>query len=117
MRQKKTDQQNILKRFINRSLYFGLATFFCFSSCQIYQSPDRRDFESDRPVLQVQSQQHFIVQNYRAQSCGPESVQAFSEKSEVVYVDESIRVTQYTIGTTTIYESENQQGDYCVLVQ
>ena len=109
--------QTTPKRITKHSLYFGLITLFCFSSCQIYQSPDRRDFESDRPVLQVQSQQQFVVQNYRIQSCGAESVQAFSEKSEVVYFDESFRVTQFTVGTATIYESENQQGDYCVLVQ
>lgn len=78
-------------------------------SCQIYQSPDRRDFENDRPQFQIQ--------NYRPQSCGPESVRQFSEQNQIVYKDESIQVTEFKVGSQIVFEAETQQGDFCVLVQ
>ena len=77
-------------------------------SCQVYQSPERKDFESESPQFRVQSLQKIA-------SCSNTSKSTIAQAGRVVYQNESERITEYIILNESIFESENLQGEYCVL--
>lgn len=77
-------------------------------SCQVYKSPERKEFESERPQFQVQNLQ-------KTTSCSSTSKSTVAQAGRVVYENETERVSEYIIFNESIFESENLQGEYCVL--
>ncbi len=77
-------------------------------SCQVYKSPERKEFESESPQFRVQNLQ-------KTTSCSTTSKASIAQDSKVVYESESERVTEFIIFNESIFESENLQGEYCVL--
>ena len=78
-----------------------------FQSCQVYQSPERKEFESESP--------QFRVQNLQKISCSPKSQSAHAQAQKIVYENESERVWEFIIAQVSVFESENLQGEYCAL--
>lgn len=82
--------------------------FFIFlSSCTIYRSPERSDFESEYQQLKVQ--------NLTVQSCSKKSVAQFASASKMVYIaPENYLIWEHIIDHASVYESNNFKGDYCI---
>lgn len=81
-----------------------------FQSCQVYQSPERKEFESESP--------QFRVQNLQKMSCSRISLNTQANKitgQKIVAENETERVWEYIIKNESVFESENLQGEYCVL--
>lgn len=78
-----------------------------FQSCQVYQSPERKEFESESPK--------FRVQNLQKISCSQSSQAKVATASKLVFENESERVYEYIVSNESVFESENLQGEYCVL--
>ncbi len=91
-----------------------------FSSCSIYQSPQRQTFENEYQQYQTNS-----LQNLRLRSCSSESVQSKAIDSELILNDQEnqLQLWTHTIVTNTEFnesiiitqhESNNFKGDYCL---
>jgi hypothetical protein len=83
---------------------------FLFQSCQVYQSPERKEFESESP--------QFRVQNLQKISCSQTSVSSQSPAivgQKIILETETERIWEFIIADVSVFESENLQGEYCVL--
>lgn len=89
---------------------------FILSSCTIYRSPERKDFESEYPQFKAQSLSRI--------SCSGESViqQAIATKLITIKMDElsiwehliPIKLPDNTSHIKSIFESNNFKGEYCI---
>lgn len=82
-----------------------LFLFLVTSSCSIYRSADRNNFESEAPALKIKS--------LRKTSCSNETVAHEASYSRLVTVVEDEFVWQHDLGQTTYFESTNLKGTYC----
>jgi len=90
------------------------------SSCTVYKSPDRKDFESATAGFKVQSLKESL--------CTDKSVKSLAETSRLVSVLEasqqsdsaydstydSVFLWEYQINGQSVFESNNSNGLYCI---
>ena len=83
-----------------------------FSSCTIYKSPDRKDFES--------STASFKIQNLKPLACSQTSVKEFSTASKLVSIinaekkENSVFLWEHQVSGQAIFESDNLNETYCL---
>jgi hypothetical protein len=82
-----------------------LALIMATNSCTIYQSPERKTFESESPT--------FKVQNLQKISCGTESVMPLASQSRLITIDDQISVWEHIINDKSQFESDYLQKEYC----
>lgn len=92
--------------------YFPLIVII-LSSCTIYRSPDRKDFES--------SSAGFNIQNLKPLGCSHRSIGELSTSSKLVSVlnsvtaaNESVFLWEHQINSRSVFESNNLDGVYCI---
>lgn len=89
----------------------GLALLI-LSSCSIYRSPDRRDFESESPT--------FRTQNLVPLGCSSQTLRRKALASRLVTISQNPRAQEseflweYRILNKSYFESDNLKGAYCV---
>jgi len=93
--------------FVLRSLIY----LFCLSACTIYQSPERKTFESESPTFKVQSLQKIF--------CSAESVQSQSRQSRLITISEETSLWEYLVDQKSKFESETFNNEpfkkeYCL---
>ena len=90
------------------SLLFIL--FLFLQACTIYQSPERKSFESESPTFKVQSLQRI--------TCRSESVQSLASQSRLVTVslneNKNISLWEHIVDSKSIFESNELNKDYCL---
>lgn len=77
-------------------------------SCQVYQSPERKEFESESSQFRVESLR-------KTSTCSNTSKSTIAQAGRLIFENESERISEYIIFNESIFESENLQGEYCVL--
>lgn len=93
-------------------LILSLKKLFLFSililcSCTIYQSPERRAFESDSPTFKIQSLQKM--------SCSQQSVQSQSSQSRLLTINDEVSIWEHIVNNKSIFESTAlNQKEYCL---
>lgn len=86
--------------------------FVSVSSCNLYRSEDRKDFESNAAS--------FSVQNLKASECSYSSVRAYASESKLVTIlnsrnrKDSFFLWEYRINNRSVFETDNLKGIYCV---
>lgn len=84
-----------------------LLLILILSGCTIYQSPDRRAFESDSPTFKVQSLQKM--------SCSQQSVQSQASQSRMLTINDEISLWEHIVNNKSIFESKAlNQKEYCL---
>lgn len=87
-----------------RILFFYL---ILISSCTIYQSPDRKSFESESPTFKVQSLQKIV--------CGSESIKNQASQSRLITITDDTSIWEHIIENNSKFESENiTTKEYCL---
>lgn len=77
------------------------------SSCTIYRSAERDQFESDSP--------QFKVQNLVLVSCSTESIQSQASQAKLVSIEGDLFIWEYIIESKSIYESQTtSNNEYCI---
>ena len=78
------------------------------TSCSVYKSPDRKDFES--------SHSDFRVQNLKMIGCSANSVKDFATVTRLISYSEteSQIIWEHQIDDQIIFESNNLKGIYCL---
>ena len=93
------------------ALLFFILTSILLSSCSVYRSPQRKDFESESG--------NFKVQNLQKVSCSENSIKAQALASRLVTVlkneenSESQFIWEHIVGNQSYFESDNAKGEYC----
>lgn len=83
------------------------------TSCSVYKSPDRKDFESYTVAANT-------LQNLKPLDCSYSSLKEFSTDSKLISVHnssldgESVLLWKYLINHQTVFESDNLKGVYCI---
>jgi hypothetical protein len=94
---------------------FLFLTLALSPSCTIYQSPDRRSFESESPLFKTQSLQKV--------SCSSESMRKQASQSRLITIindtSPNILLWEHLINNASKYESESfseqsQSKEYCI---
>jgi hypothetical protein len=84
-----------------------ISVLFLASSCTIYQSPERRAFESESPSFKVRSLQKF--------SCSSESIKMQSSQSRLITINDDISMWEHIIQNKSNYESVDITAkEYCL---
>ncbi len=89
-------------------LFFTIAFL---SSCSVYRSPERKEFESDSP--------QFRAQNLSKVSCSNSSARSKASASRLITVYKSSPTSdnqflwEYIIDQNSVFESDNLGGVYC----
>lgn len=92
---------------IRLSLSIVLIFTAILTSCVIYKSPERKDFESEYAT--------FNVNNLSLLSCSGESVIANATASRLVYIHPNKNsIWEHIVNSQSIFESNNFQGEFCV---
>lgn len=76
------------------------------SACTIYQSPERKSFESESPTFKIQSLQKI--------SCSSDSVQALARQSRLITVNNESSLWEHIVENKSIYESNELNKEYCI---
>ncbi len=76
------------------------------SSCTIYRSAERVQFESDSPQFKIQS----LVLT----SCSTESVQSYASQAKLIATEGDRFIWEYIIESKSIYESQTSNSEYCI---
>ena len=82
------------------------------SSCTVYRSPDRKDFESGAAS--------FKVQNLQASECSHTSIKTQATASKLVNIikadseNESAFLWEHLVNDQSIFESDNLKGNFCI---
>ncbi len=94
----------------------NLGILLCLSitlvNCTIYQSPDRKDFESESPS--------FRTQNLKKVECSNQSLKPLAKNAKLVTVinhpttNESEFLWELQMQVRSQFESDNLKGAYCV---
>lgn len=90
-------------RFLNS---LKITALFIVTSCTIYQSPERKSFESESPSFKVQSLQKI--------SCGSNSIQDHAEQSRLITLQNEIALWEHVIQNQSIFESNELNKEYCL---
>ncbi len=86
---------------------FGLG----LSSCTVYRSPERHDFENEYPQYKSEN----ITTQLRLISCSKESVASYASSSRIVYAEPAQFVlSEHIINHSLVLESYNLKGDFCI---
>lgn len=85
--------------------------FVFLAGCTIYQSPDRKAFESESPSFRIESLSQL--------HCSQTSIKPQATASRLVTVNnddhnESIFLWEYIINNQSYFESDNLKGNFCV---
>lgn len=92
---------------MNRRHVLASFLFLFVSSCVLYKSPERKDFESEYPTFQISQLQK--------QSCSNESVIVQASHSRLVYLKpEDISLWEHIIDSKSYFESNNFKGEFCL---
>ncbi len=88
----------------------GLLLFFTITSCTIYRSPERKEFESEAPG--------FLVKNLKLVGCSYTSLKEKANSSKLLTViqaanSENQFLWEYIISSESYFESDNLNGVYC----
>ena len=89
---------------------FLILSFFLFSNCTIYRSPERKDFESDAPG--------FVAKNLKQLGCSNTSMQKKASSTKLITIfqgpkSDSHFLWEYLIDGESYFESDNLKGVYC----
>lgn len=117
-------KQNVLLTGFKKNVIFNfhfVLILLMSSSCTIYRSPERADFEKD---FESNSSQ-FRVQNLVMKNCSNETIQQKSSSKRLVTTlpsdqnsdmnnSESLFLWEYIVEQKSIFESDNLKGVYCV---
>ena len=76
------------------------------SSCTVYRSAERDQFETDSP--------QFKVQNLVLVSCSLVSVQNYASQAKLISTDGDRFIWEYIIESESIYESQTSNSEYCL---
>ena len=96
--------RNMISNFI---IFITTFSLLVLSSCTVYRSPERKDFESEY--------QGFKVKNLQIKSCSPESVIQQATASKLVYIEpEKYSIWEHQVNQTSVFESNNFKGEYCI---
>lgn len=77
------------------------------SSCTIYRSPERHNFESEYRQIEVQ--------NLNVLSCSAESIAPGASASKLIFIDkENFSIWVHLVDGISVYESDNLKGEHCV---
>lgn len=77
------------------------------SSCSIYRSPDRKEFESESP--------QFKAQNLKLKSCSNQSLRPQATQSRLITFLEETSLWEHIITEQSYFESANlKNGEYCI---
>lgn len=101
----------MLRPLSQKIILLSMALFFCVSSCTIYRSPERKNFESEYP--------QFKVKNLKVSSCSNQTVAAQSMSSKLIEIinandQNSIFIWEHVFINKSVFESNNLKGDYCI---
>lgn len=83
-----------------------------FSSCTIYKSADRKEFEATYSRQQIE--------NLSLISCSESTVESYSDTSKLISVQNSIQtgdsnfIWEHQIGRVSVIESNDLKGTYCL---
>jgi hypothetical protein len=97
-------------KFATYALLFAMT--FSIVNCTIYQSPDRKEFETESP--------RFRTQNLTKIECNDRSLQSSADSKKLVDVmtisetNETEFLWELKINDHSVFESENLKGAYCV---
>ena len=89
---------------LTKQLFLSLVLLL--SSCTIYRSAERVQFESDSP--------QFKIQNLVRVSCSTESVQSYASQAKLVATEADRFIWEYIIESKSIYESQTSNNEYCI---
>lgn len=85
--------------------FFLIVLSNAFSSCSIYKSADRHDFESESASLKIKS--------LRKTTCSNESVASEATLSRLITVVNDEFLWQHDVRDMTYFESTNLKGTFC----
>lgn len=88
-------------------IFIGLISLF-LSSCTIYKSSDRSEFDKDSPTFRIQSVQVL--------SCSDETVAHHAQNEKfLTYLEETKEfLWMFQVNEKIIFESTNTEGTYCL---
>ena len=75
------------------------------TSCSIYKSADRNDFETEAPALRIKS--------LRKTACSQETIAHEASFSRLVTVIEDEFIWEHEVEKVTFFESTDLKGTYC----
>ena len=88
-------------------VFFIALSTLNLAGCTIYRSPERKDFEAEYP--------DFKVKNLQIKSCSHTSVIQNASASKLVYIEpEKYSIWEHQINQTSVFESNNFKGEYCI---
>ncbi len=88
-------------------VFFTALSLLSFSSCTVYRSPERKDFEAEYT--------DFKVQNLQIKSCSNTSVIPHASASKLVYIEpEKYSIWEHQVNQASVFESNNFKGEYCI---
>ncbi len=90
-------------RYIESLILILLLTL---TACTIYQSPERKSFESESPTFKVQSLQRI--------SCSSDSVETMASQSRLISVNNKSSLWEHIVENKSIYESNELNKEYCI---
>lgn len=83
-----------------------LFSIFILTSCSIYRSADRNDFESESPQLRIKSLQK--------QSCSNETLASEASQSRLLTTVNDEFLWEHVVLQKSYYESTDLKGTYCL---
>ena len=88
-------------------IIFFVSLLLLISSCTIYRSAERDQFESESA--------QFKVQNLVLVSCSKESVQNYASQAKLITTEGDHFIWEYIIESKSIYESQTpSNSEYCI---
>jgi hypothetical protein len=88
-------------------VFFAALSLLAVSSCTVYRSPERKDFEAEYA--------QFKVTNLQIKSCSQTSVVQQASASKLVYIEpENYSIWEHQLNQTAVFESNNFKGEYCL---
>lgn len=83
-----------------------LSALSLFSSCSIYRSADRNDFETESPSFKIKSLQKM--------NCSNESLAEAASQSRFVITVNDTFLWEHQVNQISYYESNDLKGNYCL---
>lgn len=85
---------------------FFFVSILTLSSCSVYRSADRAEFENDSPQIVIHSLQKI--------SCSKNTVATIANQSRLLTTVDDEFLWEYSIESQTVFESTNLKGTYCL---
>lgn len=89
-----------------KRLFLFLVLISAVSSCSIYKSADRNNFENESPTFKIKS--------LRKTECYQDSVADKAHYSRLVTVINDEFIWQHDVVDLTYFESNDLKGNYCM---